>query len=150
MTRHFALQNLLEVAVSEEESAAANLGERTRALQTQEQTLAMLLQYRADYQERLRRAAADGLDAAGLRNFNEFIGRLEQAIAQQRATLADARGHAEQSRARWQDKRRRSKAYDTLSQRAGAVQLRVDNLREQKQQDDFASRAARTKPSALR
>jgi flagellar FliJ protein len=150
MTRPFALQGLLDMAISEADSAAANLGNLNRQFQSQEQKLALLLQYRADYQKRLRLAIANGLDSAGLRNFNDFIGRLEQAIAQQRAAVEAARARAEHGRLHWQDKRRRSNAFESLSQRAGAALMRIESSREQKSQDDFASRAVRQKSCVQR
>ncbi|MEQ1772160.1 MAG: flagellar export protein FliJ [Burkholderiales bacterium] len=150
MTRSFALQGLLDIATSEADAAAVSLGNLNRQVLLQEQKLALLIQYRTDYQERLRRAIATGLDAVGLRNFNDFIGRLEQAIAQQRTAIGDARGRAERGRLHWQEKQRKSKAFDTLSQRAGAALVRIENSREQKSQDDFASHAMRRKSCAQR
>ena len=142
MTQSFALKNLLDIATSETDSAAARLGELNRQVLLQEQKLKLLLQYRADYQERLRGAVANGLDSAGLRNFNDFISRLEQALQQQQASLDEARGRAEHGLRQWQAKARRSKAFGTLAQRAAETSLRKENSREQKAQDDFASRSA--------
>ena len=150
MTQPFALQRLLDIAASETEKAAANLGSLNRQLQLQEQKLKLLLQYRDDYQERLRRAAANGLDSAGLQNFNHFIARLEQAIEQQRGDTDAARRHAEQSRCQWQTQRLKSKAFDTLSLRFTATATRIETCREQKSQDDFASRGAGRKSQTLR
>ena len=141
MAQTFALKNLLDIAASEADSAAARLGELNRQVQLQEQKLKLLLQYRTDYQERLRRAIANGLDSAGLQNFNDFMNRLEQALLQQQAALNEARGRAAQGLQQWQTKARRSKAFDTLSQRAAATLIRNENTREQKAQDDFASRS---------
>lgn len=148
MTRTFNLQGLRDIAASEEDAAAAHLGDLNRKLQLHEQKLSLLQQYRSDYQERLRRAIASGLSSAGLRNFNDFIARLEQAIRQQQAAVDEARGLADLGKNFWHDKRRKSQAYDTLSQRAAAAALRIDNSREQKAQDDFASRTTR-RPSLL-
>ena len=145
MAQPFALQRLLDIATSETETAAANLGGLNRQLQLQEQKLTLLLQYRDDYQARLRRAAANGLNSAGLRNFNDFIARLEQAIQQQRAATDAARGDAEQGRGQWQTKRLKSKAFDTLSLRLSTTSTRIEMGREQKLQDDFASRSGRFK-----
>lgn len=145
MAQPFALQRLLDIAASETEKAAANLGSLNRQLQLQEHKLKLLLQYRDDYQERLRRAAANGLNSAGLRNFNDFIARLEQAIQQQSAAIDAAREHAEHGRGQWQTKRLKAKAFDTLSVRFTTTLTRIESSREQKSQDDFASRTARYK-----
>jgi flagellar FliJ protein len=145
MAQPFSLQRLLDIAASEVETAAASLGDLNHQLQLQEQKLTLLLQYHADYQARLRRAVANGLNSGGLRNFNDFIARLDQAIRQQRAAVDEARGRAGQGRDHWQTKRLKAKAFDTLSVRFTTKSTRIESSREQKSQDDFASRGARYK-----
>ncbi len=147
MAQTFALQSLLDVATSETDSAAASLGKLNHHVQLQEQKLALLLKYRTDYLDRFRRAVENGLDGAGLRNFNEFMERLEHAVHQQQAVVDEARQHADRGRHHWQLKRRKSNAFDTLSQRFTATAQRREANREQKAQDDFASRIACRKPA---
>ena len=145
MAQKFALHRLLEIASAQAETAAANLGELNRQLQQHEEKLLLLFKYRDEYQERLRRATTAGLDGAGLRNFHAFLDRLEQAILQQRALVVDARTHVQNGLGDWQVKQRKSKAFDTLSLRFYAATQRGESAREQKVQDDFASRASREK-----
>lgn len=140
MTKKFALQRLLEVATTHTESAAASLGALNRQLQQHEEKLLLLFQYRTDYQERLRRAIANGVDGAGLKNFHDFMNRLEQAILQQHALVVDARTRAESGRHEWNSKRRQSKAFDTLSQRFKSTVRQSEARHEQKTQDDLAGR----------
>jgi flagellar protein FliJ len=143
MTQKFALKRLLEIAETTAESAAASLGALNRQLQQHEEKLLLLFKYRDEYQQRLRHAAGSGLDGAGLRNFHEFLERLEQAILQQHALVVDARTRAECGRTDWQLKQRKSKAFGTLEQRFDTARNRDQASREQKLQDDFASRSNR-------
>ena len=145
MGQKFTLHRLLEIATTQAATAAANLGQLNRQLQQHEEKLLLLFKYRDEYQERLRRAAAAGLDGAGMRNFHDFLNRLEQAILQQHALVVDARTHVENGRGDWQVKQIKSKAFDTLSQRFHVAARRSEATREQKTQDDFASRASRGK-----
>ena len=145
MSRTFPLQRLTDSAASEAESAAASLGNLHRQLQKEEQKLKLLQQYHTDYQERLRHASTKGLTSAGLQNFNDFIRRLEHAIAQQRQTVAHAHQGAELGRGHWKTKQIKSQAFDTLALRFAAASTRIEAGREQKAQDDFASRSARIK-----
>jgi len=140
MAAVFNLQRLLEITSSETELAASSLGDLNRQLKSQEHKLSLLLQYRADYQQRLCGAIANGLNSAGLRNFNDFMARLEQAIRQQQTAVDDARGRAEHGRRHWQEKQRKSKAFDMLSKRFTATLMRGEMRVEQKLQDDFANR----------
>ena len=145
MAQEFALHRLLEIASTQAETAAANLGELNRILRQHEEKLLLLFKYRDEYQERLRRATAAGLDGAGLRNFHQFLDRLEQAILQQHALVVGARTQVENGLGDWQVKQKKSKAFDTLSQRFHVARRRGEAVREQKTQDDFASRANRSK-----
>jgi len=148
MAQKFALRRLLEIAETTAESAAASLGALNRQLQQHEEKLLLLFKYRDEYQERLRCAAGTGLDGAGLRNFHDFLERLEQAILQQHALVVEARTRAEGGRNDWQLKQRKSKAFGTLAERFDVATQRHEAGREQKLQDDFASRASRGKHHA--
>ncbi len=141
MPQQFALKQLLEIAEVKATSAAASLGALNRQLQEHEEKLRLLFAYREDYQQRLRSATGSGLDSAGLRNFHEFLERLEQAILQQHAQVVDARKRMERGRDDWQLEQRKSKAFGTLAQRFDVAARRKEAGREQKLQDDFASRA---------
>lgn len=148
MKRGFALQGLLEIARSEVESAAQGLGKLVQQLHQQEQKLELLAQYRGDYQSRLSGAVGNGLDSRDFHNFSAFMKQLEQAIRQQQAIVAEARVRVLAARQHWQEKQKKSKAYGTLAQRASATAMRIENSREQKLQDDFASRNLKNKSVA--
>jgi len=150
MPKKFALQRVLEIATIHTESAAASLGALNRQLQLHEERLMLLFQYRADYQERLRRAITGGVDGAALRNFHDFMDKLEQAILQQHAVVVDARTRADSGLHEWHSKRRKSKAFDTLSQRFDSTVRQGEAKLEQKVQDDFAGRATNGKSTARR
>lgn len=150
MAQTFALQHLRDLAETQSEKAAASLGALHRQQQQHEEKLRMLLDYRDEYQQRLRRAGERGLDGRGLRNFYDFIERLEQAIIQQQATVVAARASVEGGKRDWQLKQRKFKAFDTLAQRSDLAAHRRESHREQKLQDDFASRARQGRPETRR
>jgi flagellar FliJ protein len=149
MAQKFALRRLLEIAETTAESAAASLGALNRQLQQQEEKLLLLFKYRDEYQERLRNAAGTGLDGASLRNFQDFLERLEQAILQQHALVVDTRTRVECGRTDWQSKQKKSMAFGTLAGRFDTATRRVAAGREQKLQDDFASRTHRARQHGL-
>ena len=100
----------------------------------------LLFQYRSEYNDRLQRAATDGLDGATMRNYHDFLQRLETAIMQQHAQVVEARTRAEHGRIEWQNSRRKSMTFDTLSKRFELGEMREEAAREQKSQDDLAAR----------
>src|SRR6202008_1687494 len=109
----------------------------------QEAKLALLLQYRDEYQERLRRAKQRGLDGLALRNFHDFLDRLGDALIEPRATVMHAKKSVERGRDEWRTLDQRSRAYDTLSQRFDSAARRRAATAEQKQQDAHAARVVR-------
>ena len=138
----FPLKTLREVADIRTDTAAANLGALMQHLQRQEAKLALLVQYREEYQQRLLQAKRRGLDGLALRNFHDFLERLEQALTEQRATVAQAKAGVERGREEWRAHDQRSRAYDTLSQRFDSTEQRRAAAAEQKLQDDHAARLA--------
>lgn len=145
MPSEFPLKTLQEVADIRADTAAGHLGALMQHLQRQEAKLALLLKYRDEYQERLRQAKRQGLDGLALRNFHDFLERLEQALTEQRATVAQAERGVERGRDEWRTLDQRSRAYDTLSRRFDNVTQRRAAAAEQKQQDDHAARLVGTR-----
>jgi len=139
----FALARVQEISDHQTDAAAASLANLNRELHEQEERLMLLFKYRSEYNERLHRAAADGLDGAAMRNYHDFLQRLESAIMQQHARVVEARTRAEHGRLEWQNRRRKSMAFDSLSKRFELKTLRDEAVREQKTQDALAQRGAR-------
>ena len=150
MPNEFPLKTLQELADMRTDTAVANLGALMQSLQRQEAKLALLNQYRAEYQERLLAAKQRGLDGMALRNFHDFLERLERAVAEQQNAVAAAQRSVERGREEWRTLDQRSRAYDTLSQRFDSAAQRRAAAAEQKSQDDHAARLAagkRERPS---
>ena len=78
-----------------------------------------------------------------MRNYHEFLQRLESAILQQHARVVEARTRAEHGRVDWQNSRRKSMTFDTLSQRFELAESREKAAREQKAQDEMAQNRRR-------
>jgi flagellar FliJ protein len=145
MTQKFALGRIQEIADHQTDAAAASLADVNRELHEQEARLMLLFKYRSEYHERLHRAASEGLDGAAMRNYQDFLQRLEHAIMQQHAQVVEARTRAEHSRLEWQNRRRKSMSFDSLSRRFELRELREEAMRDQKTQDEHAQRGARAK-----
>jgi flagellar FliJ protein len=109
-----------------------------------DRNLATLLDYRSEYQARLRDAVAAGIDNAGWHNFHRFLARLEAGIESARAQVEAARAAALQAQGHWQEQNRKLKAYDVLAQRHERSEQHADARREQRETDDNAARSYRT------
>lgn len=137
-----ALDTLIGLAQTDTDDAAKALGEALAAVDEAEQKLTMLHGYRDDYARKLEQAQKGGITPLAYHNFVAFMGKLDNAIAGQGEVVKHARRKGEQAKTTWQACERKRLSYRTLSERAAAETLRVENKRDQKQMDEHAARQA--------
>lgn len=145
MATHSALETLIELATNQVDEAAKRLGQAVRACEDTEQKLALLVQYRHEYEERFKVGMAKGISTAGYRNFQLFLEKLDTAIAGQQQIVQDAQQRIEAERGTWQSCERKRMSYDTLATRAEQKQQHKDNKLDQKLMDEYATRQANYK-----
>lgn len=136
----FTLEPLRDLSQMRMETAAKRLGELLSKAQAVELTLVQLTQYRDEYETRFREAAQAGLKPDEWQNYHAFLVRLDGAIEQQRSMVETSKQHTAEGQQEWLDKRNRVKAFDALSERHKAAQVREENRMEQRQQDEHAAR----------
>jgi flagellar FliJ protein len=139
----FPLQSLLDLSQAHMDDAARKLGQLLSSEQEVEKTLALLEQYRDEYEARFRQAARNGLTRDEWGNYQSFLGRLDEAISQQRAIVAASKQRTVDGQKEWLDKRNRVKAFDALSQRHKAHEVRSEAKTEQRAQDEHAAKSFR-------
>lgn len=135
-----ALDTLIELATKQTDEAAKRLGRAIRTTEEAEQKLQLLLQYRDDYMTRFQTSLQSGLSAAGYRNFQLFLDKLDEAIKGQQRVVQDTQRRVTKERDAWQDSERKRMSYDTLATRAQKVLQLKETRRDQKQTDEFAAR----------
>lgn len=145
MATNSALETLIELTTNQTDEAAKRLGLAVRACEDTEQKLALLLQYREDYEARFKAGLAAGISATGYRNFQLFLEKLDTAIAGQQQIVLDARQRIVDERGAWQSSERKRMSYDTLATRVEQAKQHKENKREQKLMDEFATRQANYK-----
>ena len=145
MHKQFHLQPLADLAHHKNEDAAKKLGQLNQQKQSAQGKLDTLLQYRKDYHMRFQEAAKQGLNPNDLRNYQDFIHRLDEAIAQQRALVEKAIHHVQAGRDEFQQTQRKMKSFDTLAQRHHASERKREQKIEQRLQDEYTGRFAARK-----
>ena len=136
------LSMLADIAQEKRDAAARKLAQALTLLADSESRLSLLDKYCADYRTRLALAAAQGVSVDEMRNFREFIVKLEQAITQQRTEVETLRRGVADCRDRWMLARRKGRSLDVLAERAFSVAREIESRRLQKLVDEFASRNA--------
>lgn len=139
----FPLQSLLDLSQTRMDDAARRLGQLLASEQEVEKTLALLEQYREEYEVRFRQAAQAGLSRDEWGNYQSFLGRLDEAIAQQRSLVAASKQRTVDGQREWLDKRNRVKAFDALSRRHTANEAQGAAKSEQRAQDEHAAKTYR-------
>ncbi|MEW6164217.1 MAG: flagellar export protein FliJ [Pseudomonadota bacterium] len=140
MSKAFHLQPLLDLSNLRLDEATRQLGKLIAGEQEASQRLELLVQYRAEYHTRFLDAASHGLGPDAWRNYQHFLGRLDQAIEQARALVAASKQRTAVGQKNWLDQRGKVKAFDTLAQRHQARIVYAESRHEQKQSDEHAAR----------
>ncbi|HUX89183.1 MAG TPA: flagellar export protein FliJ [Gallionellaceae bacterium] len=140
MANNFSLQPLVHLAQQRNDAATKKLGLLNRNQQSAQSKLEMLQQYRKDYQEKMHNAERNGMDLQDLRNFQDFIYRLDDAIAQQNAVVSQAHISLQTGRSELAEAQRRMKSFDTLAQRHAEAERKIEAKIEQRMQDEHSGR----------
>jgi len=140
MSQPFTLQPLLELMQNRTDEATRKLGQLIAAEQNAKSRLQMLEQYRAEYADRLRDAIAQGMTRQVLANYQDFLGRIDEAIHQQTTVVQQTENNTLHGQQHWKEQNTRLKAIDTLSLRHDAKEKQREEKREQKLLDEFSAR----------
>ena len=143
MSESFPLQPLLDLANNRMDEAARKLGELIASEHAVEEKLALLVDYRKEYHARFVEAVRNGIGPDAWRNFSAFLGKLDDAIAQQEKAVSVSKQRTEQGQQAWVDQRNKVKAFDTLSHRHQSQQARKEAKQEQRLTDEHAAKQFR-------
>jgi flagellar FliJ protein len=151
MIKPFSLQPLVHLAQQQNDAATKKLGQLNRQHQTAQEKLDALQQYRKDYQLKFQQEAKQGMAPADMKNFQDFISRLDQAIQQQTAVITKTKAGVQNGRTELMDTTRKMKSFDTLAQRHVEAEKKLEAKSEQRMQDEhtgqFVARRAAEKDS---
>ena len=136
------LKPIQRLAQDKEDAQARELAERERALQTQEQRLADLRRFAAEY---AALPAGARTSAALLSNRRAFVEKLDSAVNQQQRHVDNARGNCDVERARLMLASREVRVLDKLAASYNAQERKETERRAQRELDDHAARTFRRK-----
>ena len=119
-----------------ERDAARAYGESRRRLDEEQQRLAELEAYRAEYLQRFRALQQDGITVAQLLEYQAFLGKLETALHHQAELVELRRADAERRMAAWTDRRTHTRAMDRAVENLEEAELKAGERRDQKALDD--------------
>jgi flagellar FliJ protein len=88
-----------------------------------------------------------GMGAEAYQNFQNFFGKLDQAITGQQEVVELANQQVKVQKQLWQESQRKKMSYEVLSKRSVKRELKVEQKKDQKLMDEFAMRISRTRHS---
>lgn len=136
-----SLQQLIELAQMRCDRAARELGVSQTREQQETARLTLLIEYRQDYLARFESASRSGLELIAWTNYLNFIHKLDAAIEQQQGLIEQCRNAVQQNRGDWRKQDAKKRSFHALEHRRHATELAGENRREQREQDEFASRS---------
>ncbi|MDP3818879.1 MAG: flagellar export protein FliJ [Methylotenera sp.] len=140
--------NMLQGIASKEVDEAAEALAKAMKVATEAQAKQdMLNEYRLDYVKNLNKILEAGMGAEAYQNFQNFFGKLDQAIAGQQEVVELANQQVMVLKQLWQESQRKKLSYEVLSDRSDKRVLKVEQKKDQKMMDEFAMRITRTRHS---
>jgi len=131
------LQPAADQARQRSEDAVQRLAEQQQALIKAERQLAELRGYRQEY---ALDEGGGGLSVAALLNRQQFVERIDRAIAQQQREIERQRRMLEHARAQWREAHAREAALDSVIGRYREEERKREERREQNEVDERAQR----------
>jgi len=124
---------------------ARRVGAAERHLVEMQQKLAALEKYRSEYEAGFKSRAGAGLDVVGMRDFQTFLAKLGEAMAQQRELVTSAQKVLDAERSQWREAAQRAHVVETLAERWQTEESRAENRRDQIESDDLSQQRAANK-----
>ncbi|WP_209327002.1 flagellar export protein FliJ [Pseudoalteromonas sp. PA2MD11] len=133
------LDLLLKLESDKEESLRMDYLKAQQHLQSNQQKLQGLNNFRMEYSQQLHLKGRSGLSSAGFSQYHAFIAKIEEAIRQQASTVNTAKQVVTQRKALWLKQQVKAKAVAKLIEKQAEKQAMQVAKAEQKMLDEFAA-----------
>lgn len=135
MTRSQRMEPVKQLAEDKADVAAKELADAQRRLDDHSLRLTQLHEFRGQYQQQRADSGANGIDGFRLRDYNAFVGRIDEAVEQQQREIAQLTAEVEQKRRQWTELLGRARAIDKVVGRYADDERRDEERRAQRQAD---------------
>lgn len=129
-----------QLASQKERKAAVKFGESIKQREQAHQRLEELERYHKEYHARFTKAARIGLNSSQVIEYQVFIAKLDDAIAEQRRIVERIEQDCHQTRQQWQGRYTKAKAMENAMDRMRLAEQRDADRREQVDSDDLSQR----------
>ncbi|KPH63926.1 flagellar protein [Pseudoalteromonas porphyrae] len=133
------LDLVLRLETEKEESLRMNYLQAQQHLQSNQQKLQGLNDFRLEYTQQLHLKGQSGLSSAGFSQYHAFIAKIEEAIRQQANTVNTAKQVVSQRQSLWLKQQIKAKAVAKLIEKQQLKANVIAQKNEQKMLDEFSS-----------
>jgi flagellar FliJ protein len=140
MKRSKRLEPVGEMAQEEERECAGRVAALQARLDEAQKRSSELKRYAVEYQSMFQQRAAAGIGVAGLRDYQTFLARLNDAASQQEAVVAQLESEVARARVEWLEAAARKSAVSKVIESARTEDQRLEDRRSQKESDEHAQR----------
>jgi len=143
MKRSQRLQTIIDIYTRQESEALQILGRSQQQLQVQQTQLEHLQNYQQEYLSKLVERQRTGMNVSQLLEFRAFADKLDKAIEGQRQAVLLQERDVHRAQKKWEECHQHTKSIQRLGDIAVAEELKIENKREQTEQDARAARSVR-------
>lgn len=145
MKRSERLDIVQQATAQAERERAERVGAAERHLQEMQGKLDALERYRSEYEAGFASRAGAGADVIRMRDFQTFLAKLGEAMAQQREVVVLAQRALDHERSQWREAAQRAHVVDTLQERWQTEESRAANRRDQMESDELSQQRSANK-----
>jgi flagellar FliJ protein len=139
MKKSQRLKIIVDLNATDEKKALEALGKAQRKKKQLQGKLDELLQYQQDYKQKFQTISEIGVNITQLLEFRAFISKLEIAIDGQKKAVLEQEEEVTFVRKTWERKHQKTKSLQKVCDTALEEEVKMEDKREQKEQDDQAS-----------
>jgi len=145
MKRSKRLEPVGELAEGEERECAARVAGLQSRLDDAQRRGAELKRYLVEYQSMFQQRAAAGMGVSGLRDYQTFLARLNDAVRQQDTVVAQVESDCARARVQWLEAAARKSAVSKVIENARTEDQKIEDRRSQKESDERSQRRGGTR-----
>jgi flagellar FliJ protein len=149
MKRSKRLQTIVDIKARQEQAALDVLGQTQRQKNEVQRQVDGLTAYRSDYVDKCNAFARNGVQVSRLVEFRGFIDKLDVAIAGQERQLQRIEQDVQLKKQVWEFTHRSTQTIQKVRESALKVEKKIEDKREQFEQDERASRFGRAKATDI-
>jgi flagellar FliJ protein len=149
MKRSKRLQTIVDIKARQEQAALDVLGQTQRQKNEVQKQVDGLTMYRSDYVDKCNAFARNGVQVSRLVEFRGFIDKLDVAIAGQERQLQRIEQDVQLKKQVWEFTHRSTQTIQKVRASALKVEKKIEDKREQFEQDERASRFGRAKATDI-